>query len=75
MKSFGEIIRDARFRKKIGQRELSEKTGICPVTIGNYERGITIPSLGMAIKIMKVLDVDVEKYLNECCGKGEKYEY
>ena len=68
MKSFAEIMRNARFSKRIKQKELAEKAGVSIMTIANYESGKSVPSFHIAIKILSLLGVDIKELIN---GEGK----
>lgn len=49
-------------RKELGttQRELAEKVGIHPAQLARYELGLSIPSLGVLIKLAKYCEVSID---------------
>ena len=62
--SFGNRIISIRKKQKLSQGELSLKAGLHPNVLGRYERGDTVPSVEIAAKIAKALDVSLD-YLSE----------
>ncbi len=56
--ALGKRIRDARDNKRITQAVLAHKAGYAPQTIGNIERGTTMPSITVVFTFAAVLDVD-----------------
>ena len=52
-------IRKERKRQEITQAELSEKTGVCTVTISNMERGQSV-SMNTLVKICDALGLKLE---------------
>lgn len=61
MERFASAMREARARKKMSQKELSEKTGIATSTISSYESGGKVPPLDIAIKIAKALGFSIDE--------------
>ena len=58
----GSMIRDRRKNFPGGvmsQKELSEKSGIAETTLSSYERGVRTPSLNSAVKLAKILYLDL----------------
>lgn len=62
--SFGERIVSARKKQNLSQSDLALKAGMHPNVLGRYERGNTVPSVEIAAKIAKALDVSLD-YLSE----------
>lgn len=56
-------IRAERNRKKITQAILAEKTNVSESTISLIERGKQTPSIFLVYDIAKVLDIDINKLL------------
>ena len=61
---FGENLRAMRGAKGITQKELGEKIGVTPVTIGNWERGTRQPSFEFLVKLANALSVSTDVLLN-----------
>lgn len=62
--SFGSRIVSTRKTRKISQGELALAIGVHANVLGKYERDETIPSIKVAAKIAKTLDVSLD-YLVE----------
>lgn len=58
-KSIGEVIKNARLKKKILQKELADMLGVTQLTIGRWEREESIPSIVNQRKIEKILEVEI----------------
>lgn len=58
--SFGSRIVSVRKEKKISQSELALQIGLHPNVLGRYERGEALPSIEIAGKIAKALDVSLD---------------
>lgn len=62
--SFGSKIIEARKEKGMSQEALAKALNATPTTIGRYERDEVKPSIEVASKIAKVLEVSLD-YLTE----------
>ena len=51
----GQIIRDARHREKVSQRELAERIGVSQSYISQIEKGTVEPGAGMFYQIIEAL--------------------
>jgi transcriptional regulator with XRE-family HTH domain len=51
---YGARIRRARLNANLTRAQLAELTGVSPRSIGNYERGTSVPPDHVAIAIAKV---------------------
>lgn len=60
MEKFAAAMREARARKKMSQKELSEKTGIATSTISSYENGGKVPPLDIAVRLSKELGLSLD---------------
>ena len=58
--SFGSKIIEARKEKGMSQDTLAKTLGATPTTIGRYERDEVKPSIDMAMKIAKTLEVSLD---------------
>jgi len=65
LKSFGSILRHYRDLKNISQRDLAQKLGVAPSTIGMYERNAREPSFETIYRIAEVLDVPASVFFSE----------
>ncbi len=63
--AFAENLKTARIENNFSQKALAEKVGIAQPTLAQYELGIKVPTLPVAIKIAKVLDTTCEKLVND----------
>ena len=62
---FGARICQYRKRAKLSQHKLADQLGISYQHMSNIERGHAKPSLELAVKIAKVLDIDLNVLLGE----------
>jgi transcriptional regulator with XRE-family HTH domain len=62
--SFGSRLASIRKEKKISQSDLATGVGLHTNALGRYERGEAIPSVEVAARIAKTLDVSLD-YLSE----------
>ena len=60
MERFAAAMREARARKKMSQKELSEKSGVATSTISSYESGGKVPPLDIAVKLSKELGFSLD---------------
>ena len=58
--SFGSKITEARKEKSMSQEALAKALNATPTTIGRYERDEVKPSIEVALKIAKVLNVSLD---------------
>ena len=63
--TIGRSIQTHRKRRALTIRQLGELSGVSAGSIGNYERGVTVPKRRALEKIARALDVPVEKLLPE----------
>jgi len=54
-------IKELRERKNLTQQQLANLIGISKKTISAYETGKAVPSLRVALKLSKILEVPVEE--------------
>jgi Zn-dependent peptidase ImmA (M78 family)/DNA-binding XRE family transcriptional regulator len=62
MMSIGERLKAARMRAGLSQRALAAGVGVSAQAISKYERGLSIPSSGVLIRLAKILEVRVEYF-------------
>jgi len=62
--SFGSRLASVRKEKKISQSELATNVGLHINALGRYERDETIPSIEVAAKLAKALNISLD-YLSE----------
>ena len=68
---YGELIRSAREKKKITQKELAKRLGIDPVGIVQWEQNRRNPKIATRKKIAQALDIDITELMTQ----PEKKEY
>lgn len=59
----GNIVRRARLKEKLTQKQLAEKMDISDKTISKWECGAGNPDISLIIKLSSVLDIDPLKLL------------
>lgn len=62
---FGEKIREIREKKSITMRELAEKVGVSESLISQIERNKVSPAIDTLLKIVDVLNIDIEYLFND----------
>lgn len=62
IKLLGQLIKDARKKKKITQSELANALGISESYIKDLERGRSTPSLATLFELIKFLNFSVEPF-------------
>ena len=67
----GELIREARKKKGLTQRELGELLGMSDVGVAQWEKGLRNPRLETRQRIAKALDIDVTALMRD----SEKEDY
>lgn len=61
--SFGSRIVDVRKKRKVSQSDLAMEIGVHPNVLGRYERDETLPSIQVAAKVAKALDISLDYLL------------
>lgn len=61
----GELIREARKKKGLTQRELGELLGMSDVGVAQWEKGLRNPRLETRQRIAKALDIDVTALMSD----------
>lgn len=61
----GERIRKARLKASMTQKELSEKSGINPVSISQYEKGLRNPKVETLKKFADALQISLYELMTE----------
>ncbi len=54
------FVKDARLEQNLTQESLAELVGVSRQTIISIERGVYQPSVGLALKLAKILKTNVE---------------
>lgn len=67
----GELIREARKKKGLTQRELGELLGMSDVGVAQWEKGLRNPRLETRQRIAKALDIDITALMSD----SEKEDY
>lgn len=57
---FGNIVRNSRDELRLTRKELSQYLSVTTQTIGDYERGIYLPSLEIVRELIEELGLSVE---------------
>jgi len=68
----GERIKQARFLRRMSQRDLAAKVGVSATAISKYEKGLITPSSRVLLKLAWALDVRVEFFLRPALVKAIK---
>lgn len=58
--TLGERLKNLREERGISQREMTIRSGVAQKTISRIENGIDSPRLGTFLKLLEVLEVEVE---------------
>ena len=61
MEKFAENLKKYRTQKDISQEELAKKAGVHSTHLSRYERGLSMPSLEVAYKMAKALDLSIDE--------------
>ena len=72
----GARLKEARINMGYTQKDLSEKLGVSKVTVCGYEKGSRVPSLGIFLKLLDVLNVEPNFLLGRdtlVCENGSNY--
>ncbi len=62
------IIRDARRKAKMSQRELAAKLRVAPSAVGQWETGATNPSINNRVDLAALLSIPFSDLLPEAAG-------
>lgn len=69
----GNRLREIRIQKRYTQQALAKKADIGVVYLGEIERGLKMPSLGVFIKIIESLEVSADYVLRDELSSGSAY--
>ena len=61
MSTFAEYLNQLRTSKRIGVRELGRTVGVTGMHISNMEKGKSLPSPALIVKLAKALETDVDE--------------
>lgn len=64
-KNIGQLIAEARKKKKISQEELAEKLHVSRQTLSYWETGRSEPTANMLISICKILNIDISNIIKD----------
>lgn len=62
---FGKYLTQLRAERGLSRRELSELLDVGPGMIGHLENGLRLPSVEVAIRLAKVLEVSLDSLLGK----------
>ena len=65
LKKLGKKIKIERVKNDLSQEQLAEKTGVSTRTISLIESGLQHPKFLLVVKLVKALDIDVKKLIEE----------
>lgn len=71
-KKIGEFILTKRKEKGLTQKELGEKLYVTGKAISKWERGLSIPDIGILEELSKILEVEIEEILHGENGNKKK---
>ena len=57
--TFGSLLKEARRRRQLSQREVAEQLGVAESTYANWEQGRRDPSIADLLKLMEALNLDL----------------
>jgi transcriptional regulator with XRE-family HTH domain len=60
---FGVALRRARRERGLSQEALAEATGLSANFVGEMERGLKAPGLGVIVRLARALDVSIHDLL------------
>jgi len=60
---FGVALRRVRYERGLSQEALAEATGLSANFVGEMERGLNAPGLGVIVRLARALDVGVHDLL------------
>ena len=63
--SMGDRIREVRRRLSMTQEQLAEKLDVTVTYISELERNLKLPSMGLFVKLIEVLDVSADYLLRD----------
>ena len=62
---FGVALRRVRHERGLSQEALAEATGLSANFVGEMERGLKAPGLGVIVKLARALDISVHELLGD----------
>jgi transcriptional regulator with XRE-family HTH domain len=67
---FGRTLRSIRHERGLSQEALAESTALSTNYIGEMERGLKAPGLGVIVRLARALDVSVHELLRDFTGSA-----
>jgi ribosome-binding protein aMBF1 (putative translation factor) len=61
-----EVLKEARIKAGLSQRQLAEKLGVKYQLIQQYEYGKLIPSTKRFLQLARILDINLQEFLLNC---------
>ena len=61
--TLGELVRDQRKQRGWSQSQLAEKVGVSRLWVGQFEKGKETVELGLVLKVLRALDLNLEASL------------
>ena len=68
---FSNLIKQARAKKGLSQKELADKLFVTKSTVARWEKGIRMPDAAMILEIAACLDMDVALLMNAVVRSNE----
>ena len=62
MSDFAEYLKNLRTEKHLGVRELGRAVGVTGMHISNLEKGKSMPSPDLIVRLAEALDADVDEF-------------
>ena len=69
----GDRVKDLRKKKRLTQERFAEKIGVSVQYVSEIERGISMPSMQVFVKILEVLDASADYLLRDMVSTGNLY--
>ena len=69
----GDRVKDLRKKKRLTQEQFAEKIGVSVQYVSEIERGISMPSMQVFVKILEVLDASADYLLRDMVSTGNLY--
>ena len=65
LKKLGKILKLERIKNDLSQEQLAEKVGVSTRTISLIVSGLQHPKFLLVVKLIRILNIDVNKLINE----------
>ena len=69
----GDRVKELRKKKRLTQEQFAEKIGVSVQYVSEIERGISMPSMQVFVKILEVLDASADYLLRDMVSTGNLY--